>query len=127
MRPQRDYDSYELDYGRTLTISLCSIAHPTRDITCSIMLSPITARECCTNGLAQLDITHVDWVKGDEVHLGNIWLAVFCEIFLLTENVDYFCHKVVTGFALVNLLLDAAFQGHREYVEYRSVHVRSLL
>ena len=66
-------------------------------------------------------------VEDDQLHLLHVWISVFCQILLIYKNIDDFGNEIITGFAFVILLLDAALQGHREIGEHRSVDHSRLL
>ena len=61
-------------------------------------------------------------VEDNQLHLLHVWISVFCQILLIYKNIDDFGNEIITGFASVIFLLDAALQGHWEIGEHRSVN-----
>ena len=68
----------------------------------------------------------VNGIEGNQLHFLHIGFAILGQILLITEDIDDFSNKVVSSLALIYLLLHTAFQRHRELLEHRRIHIRSL-
>src|SRR5574344_732292 len=64
--------------------------------------------------LAQLDISMMDRVEDNQFHLLHVWISVFCQILFIYKDIDDFGNEIISRFAFIELLLDAALQGHRK-------------
>lgn len=86
----------------------------------------LTIGEGLALDVAQFDVVMVDRVVGDEVHGLDVGFAIFGQIAFVAEDVHDFGYEVIARFALVEFLLHATFQRHREVSKQRGIHVGCL-